>query len=206
MNKFIHFLEKQLKQELPGFDAQKIMTPSDKRRLTPAEDSLYSAVNLITFFDNDKFSFILIKRTNNLQHHSGQIALPGGQFDKTDNDLLTTAIRETYEEIGIRQTKDNFIGKLSPVFIEVSNFLVQPFVSFLYQKPKIKINETEVKKIYITNARDFLSDNNIFTGKIKLQNKCIIAPYFKLHNEKVWGATAMMLYEFKIILQKIDFF
>ncbi len=206
MESFTFALKKQLNEKLPGSDAQKIMMPLGRKLQLPKPDAIPSAVNIIIFFEKNDLNFILIKRTNNLLHHSGQIALPGGQFDYQDKTLLNTAKRETYEEIGIMLDDENFIGKLTPLYINISNFFVQPFVSFIENKLNIKINKNEVETLYKVAVTKFFNENNIKKGIINTTKTKIIAPYFELENEKVWGATAMILSEFKAVLKKINFF
>jgi hypothetical protein len=96
--------------------------------------------------------------------------------------------------------------EVTPLYINISNFFVQPFVSFIENKLNIKINKNEVETLYKVAVTKFFNENNIKKGIINTTKTKIIAPYFELENEKVWGATAMILSEFKAVLKKINFF
>ena len=70
--------------------------------LRPVDPKLRDAAVLIPITSSpDGLNVILTKRSNNLKHHPGQIALPGGKVEKSDKDVIETALREAYEEIGL---------------------------------------------------------------------------------------------------------
>ncbi len=71
------------------------------------------------------FNVVLTRRAEHLKHHPGQIAFPGGRFETSDNDLITTALRETYEETGIVCQRNNVIGQLTPL-ATTSGYIVTP--------------------------------------------------------------------------------
>ena len=118
MSGFIKELKNYLeKKKLPGYESHKKMLPVG--RIYPSDNGEFkkSSVNVLTFFNDDKFSFFLTKRSEHLSHHSGQISLPGGSFDASDKNDWETAKRETFEEIGVLVTDDNYVGKLSYNFV-----------------------------------------------------------------------------------------
>lgn len=159
----------------------------DKKRLKP------SSVLLLLFFENDELFVCLIKRPATMKHHAGQIALPGGRIDPGETPL-ETALRETWEEIGISADKIEIIGSLSELFVDVSGFLIRPFVGWLKEKPVFKINPSEVERTLLfplLRFRDQLEETELETisGRLKV-------PCFHFENEIVWGATAMILSEF----------
>lgn len=193
-------IEKIAHKKLIGTEAHKLMVPSG-RNLEFYDDSSYkkSAVNLILFDSLQTTKFILIKRNSKLEYHSGQISLPGGSFDDSDKNLWETAKRETYEEIGIKLTDQNYIRELSPLYIPVSKFLVYPFVSYIPFVPQLNLNKSEVEKAYFADIYKFFDKSN----KSFYEGKDIKYPYYKIENERVWGATAMILSEFYCLLKEI---
>ncbi len=184
--------------QLPGYTAHKIMMPQGRVYKMPINGYKKSAVSIISFEYQNDIGFILLKRSSGLEYHSGQISLPGGQKDPTDSSLWDTAKRETYEETNVSLSDDYMIRPISPLYIDVSNFLVQPFITFIPFIPEIKINKQEIDDFYIVKFSDFFSDKNIKHG----ENERFRYPYFKLGNNQVWGATAMILEEFFMLLKE----
>jgi len=193
-------LQNELKKELPGIAAHLIMAP--KMRLLSAdkfENAVNSSVLILLYLKNKIIHFVLIERTKNHSVHSGQISLPGGRYETIDENLINTAIRETYEEIGVMSKKIEVIGKLSEIYIPPSNYLVLPVIAFSTKKINFKPNPHEVNKIIEVSLNDLLNANNCTNS---IFNKNIEAPCYNLNNKLVWGATAMILSEFSIILKR----
>ena len=147
---------------------------------------------------------LLILRKTYKGVHSNQIAFPGGKFESDDVDLQATALRETNEEVGVPVKAVLVIKPLSTVYIEPSNFEVQPFVGLYSQPAPFIIQENEVESLVEVSLTDFMNDANLFEQKISTsyaQN--IKVPAFKLNGYTVWGATAMMLSEIKELLKQV---
>lgn len=187
-------------KKLIGAAAHKLMVPSG-RKLEFFQNIKYkkSAVNIVLLDTLEATKFILIKRNSKLEYHSGQISLPGGSLDNSDKNLWETAKRETYEEIGVEIKDENYIRELSPLYIPLSNFLVYPFVSYISFVPELKLNKSEVEKAFYADIYTFFNESN----KYFYENQNIKYPYYKLGNERVWGATAMILSEFYWLLKDI---
>jgi 8-oxo-dGTP pyrophosphatase MutT (NUDIX family) len=136
---FINNLKTNLQKPLPGEEAQFEMAHINREKLADLyfdyKNYRPSAV-LILLYPNEQqqISVLLIERMTYDGHHSGQIAFPGGKAEPTDTDLQATALREFFEETGADITP-SVIGKLTPVYIPVSKFMVQPFVSYVEKKP-----------------------------------------------------------------------
>jgi len=160
------------------------------------------AAVLSLFYPNHKNEtcFLLTQRASYKGTHSAQISFPGGKIEKSDKNLQETALRETFEEVGILQTSIRVIRELTDVYIPPSNFLVTPFMSFVDEKPTFKINN-EVKTTINVLVSDLLNDKNISSVNMNTSYmKNVEVPCFKLNNFIVWGATAMMLAEIKELL------
>ncbi|MBW6536993.1 MAG: CoA pyrophosphatase [Mariniphaga sp.] len=192
--------KKDIKKALAGnlrgiLSHQKMMPPnrrlraarSDQKRLKP------SSVLLLLFIEKDELFVCLIKRPATMKHHAGQVALPGGRIDSGETPL-ETALRETWEEIGISHEKIEILGSLSELFVDVSGFLIHPFVGWLAEKPIFKTNPAEVEKTLLFplfKFREKLDETELETvsGRLKV-------PCFFFEGEIIWGATAMILAEF----------
>ena len=202
-DKFIFSLMNQLSNTLPGENSHQVMKIKLNNDLN-IEPTLkrYASVLICLFPVNDNWSFFLTKRSNSVEHHKGQISLPGGMIEKGENPI-NAALRETNEEIGVQIKRVQIIGKLSSIYIPVSNFKVQPFVGFLNKKPKTDINKQEVSRIFDVDLNDLMNDKNIKSEEKVLGNKLVEISYFSLKNEKIWGATSLILSEFKDVLKRI---
>src|ERR1051325_11124233 len=198
-------LYRELRKELPGFSAQKLMAPLGKKppieylkeNVVPKE----SAVLILLYPEKDTFfpTLILTERADyDGRVHSGQIAFPGGSFDKnSDIDLMQTALRETEEEIGITKETAHVLGQLPPLYIPVSNFMVTPFLSTVAEKPSCSIQDKEVKGIIEVRIAELFSEKNKSKTikHIKVKNQNMEVPCYTINGKIIWGATAMILSE-----------
>lgn len=205
--RLVKTIEKELSRQLPGIDAQKRMAPSIRADLlgntVPNPATRKSAVLILLYPADHGLFFVLIKRQTYDGPHSGQMSLPGGKFDDTDLTLNGTALRETYEEVGVEPGQVRLLGQLTELYIPVSNMVVQPFVGFTPQKPVFTPNLQEVEYVVEVPLTDLLAEANKSVKVISSHGRPITAPYYNLHNEMVWGATAMILSEFEEVVRKI---
>ncbi len=190
---------------LGGLDAQFRLAPKLRLRYDAnkikAKNPKKAAV-LALFYPNKKNEtcFLLTERATYKGTHSAQISFPGGKMDTSDTNLLETALRETFEEIGVQQSSIEIIREITDVYIPPSNFLATPFIGFTKKQPTFKTNN-EVETIIEVSLSDLLDGSNIKTVTIStsyMQNTDV--PCFKLNNYIVWGATAMMLNEIKELI------
>ena len=136
--------------------------------------------------------------------HSKQISFPGGRFEETDQHLLQTARRETYEEFGIPESDIQTVGQLSGLYIPVSNFWVQPYVGYIPIEPVFQIDPVEVDALIEVPLSTLLHPQTRTTRDIATHQGHILRdmPCFVVDEKIIWGATAMMLQEFLHILNK----
>jgi len=208
ISRFLSDLTDELNKELPGIEAHKEMISISRKsadvirqlNVNPRE----SAVLILLYQDDDQWHFPLIKRQEYDGVHSKQIALPGGQVDKDDKDLEATSIRETMEELGVDPSNIEILGSLTEIYIPPSNFLVRPYVGYLNKFTGFEPDIVEVNRVIPTSLPSFIElpikkmEKYVRDGNITTQVSSFI-----IDNEVVWGATAMMLNEFKGVLKKI---
>ena len=200
----IFHLKKRINTNLPGKDSHKKMKISyrNKKKISfNINRAKPAAVLLLLFPDNKKICFYLTKRTEKLKYHKGQISLPGGSNEKGES-LLETALRETEEEIGVNKNEISILGKITPLFIPVTGFLMTPFIGFTSKKPFIKLDSMEVAEVFSVNILDLINNDKLITHR-QLNGRDVTIPYFNLNNQQVWGATSMVLSEFKDMLHLI---
>lgn len=208
MKQIENFLTQALQKPLPGQYAQKKMMPRlgssfNRFSIEAREGAREGAVLLLLYKKNGRIYFPLTQRNEYEGVHSGQISFPGGKVEKEDASPEYTALRETEEELGISQTSIQVIGTLSDLFIIASNFNVRPVVGYVEEPPVYTINPREVAEVIEVSIDQLLNTELIKEKQIKVRgNYEIVAPYFDFEGYHVWGATAMMLAEFKELMER----
>lgn len=204
LSKLSQKLQIRFLNNLPGKDEQwRMRVTSDKSYNfdNTEEDAIQSAVLILLYEENGVICFTLTERTQTVEHHRGQISLPGGARE-TDEKLSSTAIRETQEEIGIYAYDVDLIGALSPLFVPVTGFIINPFVGIINANFDPQPAPEEVETVISVHVNELLNDDNELQEKRNLRGYDMNIPYFLLSGHKVWGATAMILSEFKTVLKE----
>jgi len=154
---------------------------------------------LIAVVMRDSPTVLLTLRTAHLSSHSGQIAFPGGKQDADDPDLVTTALREAYEEVGLDSGFVQVIGTL-PAYRTGSGFIVTPVVGLVRQGFRLTPNPFEVDDVFevpldfLMNPANHRRHSIIAEG---VQRDWLSMPYADALSERfIWGATAGMLRNF----------
>lgn len=148
--------------------------------------------------------FPLIRRTEYGGAHSGQISLPGGK-EEPDEAPEQTALRETEEEIGIRSEEIEIIGRLSPLHIIPSNFLVLPVVGMTTQPLSYNIDQREVAHVLDCPLDALFSSEVGQSVQVQAGEHRFMAPAFLIGGQVVWGATAMILNEFRCVIRELGY-
>ena len=195
-----------LGRPLPGLEAQLRMAPNPRIGWDPLrfpEGAVNGAALLLIYPHDETLHLALTVRGSGLRNHTGQVSLPGGRVDAGET-MEAAAVREAQEEIGVDPGAIELLGRLTPLHIPVSGFLLHPVVGFTSMRPAFQRAEWEVARI-IEAPVAALSDpavlkREIRTRVVKGESINVDVPYFDIDGEKVWGATAMVLAEFCAIL------
>lgn len=196
---FIELLAHKLLGPLPGLQAHLSVAPLPERlKEKPPEDLSEASVMIVLMESDSGYWFPLITRPNHPSDpHKGQISLPGGKKDPNDQNLAFTALRETQEEIGLPADQLKILGSLTPLFIPVSGFRVNPFIASFSGVPEFNIQPDEVASIHKCHIDHLLTPNLFQYRNLQTSySKSIQVAGFELENSWVWGATAMILAEF----------
>ena len=173
----------------------------DIEKLNPRQ----AAVMALFYPDENNQTFlILILRKTYKGVHSAQIGFPGGKVEDDDTDLQYTAKRETEEEVGVPIGDTQIFKTMTQAYIPPSNFYVQPYLGFLNATPELFKQDDEVEDIILVDIDDFLNDKFLIEETLSTSYaKEITVPAFHLNGHVVWGATAMMLNEIKVLFKEV---
>jgi len=209
-DEFLVSLSKIKNIPLPAEASQFKMSPPFRRELISRykeamKDAKRAGV-LAMFYPNatNETHLALILRKTYKGVHSAQIGFPGGKYEAEDKTLKHTAIRETWEEIGVPEHQIKIVKQMTEVYIPPSNFYVQPYIGITKETPKFIKQDDEVEDIVEVSLAHFLDENTVgnklvatsYTAKIEV-------PAYELNGHVVWGATAMMLSEIKDVLKAV---
>ena len=149
-----------------------------------------AAVLVLLYMQSQHWRIVLIERKHLLKDkHAGQVSFPGGKRESFDESYENCALRETSEEIGIIPTEVFTLGRLSPIYIPVSNNLVIPVVGLHSGIPTFQLNPAEVQCV-ITISLNTLMNKDIIKRKDMLVRSNIQlkdVPYFSIEPFTIWG-------------------
>jgi 8-oxo-dGTP pyrophosphatase MutT (NUDIX family) len=187
---------------LPGVDAQLRMAPVPRGGWKPgfAPDQAKPAAALLLIFPADAQPVVLLtKRASALPNHAGQVSLPGGAVDPGET-MEEAALREAEEEVGLDRASVRVIGRLTPLHIPVSGFVLHPVVGVAGVRPDMRPEPGEVDRIIEAPVAELLDPTRHRRVNRSIGAYDFEMPYFDLDGEQVWGATAMVLAEFAAVL------
>jgi 8-oxo-dGTP pyrophosphatase MutT (NUDIX family) len=200
-------IQEQLLRELPGLAAQMLMAPPIRRSSDMyGADVKLGGVLVLLYPIMARWHVLLMQRSEDGGTHSGQISFPGGKYDNADGSITYTAIREANEEVGLDNDCYAILGNLTSLYIPPSNFLVTPLLAIAESAPTFTRNVQEVQQILQVPLHDLFSPQSKTTCDVlRSDNNSISmhAPAYQLHGaDIIWGATAMMLSELEVLLDK----
>ncbi|WP_347925163.1 CoA pyrophosphatase [Pontimicrobium sp. SW4] len=209
-DEFLVSLSKIKNIPLPAEASQFKMSPPFRRELVKEyKDQMKDAKRagvLALFYPNNlqETHLVLILRKTYKGVHSAQIGFPGGKYEDDDKTLKHTAVRETWEEIGVLDHKIEVVKKMTEIYIPPSNFYVQPYIGIVTETPQFVKQDEEVEDIIEVPLTHFLDETIVVTKPVATSYTVKIdVPAFQLNGHIVWGATAMMLSEIKDVLKAV---
>jgi len=177
---------------------------SEKENLSKScsPDSSCAAVLLPIVMKDGNGSLLFTKRTANVASHQNEISFPGGSYEPGDASLEETALRETFEEIGLGKEQIQIIGQL-PVSDTITGFTVFPFVGLINHPFKLNINRFEVEKVFTIPLEWLANPGNHYEADYYSEKFGIrkVIHYKDYYGEHLWGYTARLtqqLLEMKI--------
>ena len=157
-----------------------------------------AAILIPVVYNQEGFSLVFTKRSNDLPTHSGEISFPGGMRETFDSSLKTTALRETFEEIGIKQDNIEIIGRLDDE-ISLHNSRVSPFVGLITEQTdniNFAISKEEVEKLLIIPLIHLYENGNSWSERWIRNGHLVDMYFYKYKSHIIWGLTAKIVHRF----------
>ena len=160
------------------------------------------AAVLIPLYEREgQYHVLFTLRTEHVEHHKGQISFPGGAADPEDPDLEFTALRETFEEIGVRPDDVEVLGRLDDI-VTITNFLVTPYVGVLRGPVPypFRHNEHEVAELLEVPLSHLMEEANVVQETREIGGRPTPTYSYRFGEHVIWGATARILRGFLDLL------
>ena len=206
---FLKYIPQILEEKLPGDDAHIEMMPLERiaifkdlnlEKINPREAS----VMMLFYPKNDEPHLVMILRNSYKGVHSSQIGFPGGKVEKFDTSLEDTALRETFEEIGVDRELITIVKPFTSLYIPPSNFKVYPFLGYATEELTFNPDEREVFGIIEMPLSTLMDDNTKVSKTLSTSYmEEVDVPAFKFEEYYIWGATSQMLNELKEVLKRV---
>lgn len=191
---------------LPGLAAHRRLVPPERRpdlgKVFPNERRV-AAVLALLYPMNDRVCCALIRRPSYPGVHGGQIAFPGGQVESEDSDLLHTALREAWEEVGIQAEKVQRPTELTRLYIPPSRYEVVPFLGLSDRRPDFILQTSEVDELIELPLEELMQPNVYGEVSVHTTRGLLNVPAYQWRDEIIWGATAMIVAEISDLLNDI---
>lgn len=198
----IEDIRRAMQRPLPGIRAQVTMAPRPRPRRPSREDPPRRAGVLVLLFPvQEALHIVLTVRTGDLDHHAGQVSLPGGGWEARDVDLEQTAVREAREELGIDVGDLRILGPLTPLYIPPSHNVVYPYVAYLPYHPEFRPDPSEVAELLEVPLVALLDPDARREESWLIDGQPVHVPFYAVGQHKVWGATAIILAEFLALVR-----
>lgn len=169
-----------------------IVIPQEQFKPKDWTKTAEAAVLMPLFVDEDGWHLLLTRRTDHVETHKGQVSFPGGARDPEDGDLVQTALREAWEEVGLAPQDVQVLGCLPPMAL-VSHFVVTPVAGMIPWPYPLKLSRDEVSRVF-SIPLDWLADPaNRYTLEHDHEGQRWPVLYYQPYDgEVLWGASAYM--------------
>ncbi len=155
-----------------------------------------AAVLLPLFEKGGDYHLVFTKRTEMVNYHKGQISFPGGRVHPKDKSLRDTAVRETWEEIGLRPKDAEILGELDDIATYTTNFIISPFVAVIPYPHKFKANPVEVQEIIEVPLAVLQDKRNFSEEMLDVGGKPTLQYFYHYGDRVIYGATARIVKHF----------
>jgi 8-oxo-dGTP pyrophosphatase MutT (NUDIX family) len=134
---------------------------------------------------------VFTERRHDLPRHAGEISFPGGRRDPEDSDLITTALREAHEEVGLPPESVEVIGALEPTPTVVTGYAIYPFVGIVPTGFKWVPSESEVAAVIDLPLPAVAAGYG--RRRISRRGVTLHTDTYVVDGHMIWGATARIV-------------
>ena len=193
---------------LPKSDAsirnmiEKIREAIARRPISRVTDAKWkvSAVLVPIFLKSGQYHLLFMQRTQRVKDHKGEISFPGGSYEKSDEFLLNTALREAEEEVGLAPCDVEVLGELDDTSIIPTNYVISPFVGLIPYPYDFKLDKWETEELIQIPFKDLCDEKFFSKGTIHAHGREFDTDCYKYGGKVIWGATYKILKQFVEII------
>mgnify|MGYP001270547837 FL=1 len=136
---------------------------------------------------------MLTRRSNKMRSHPGQVSFPGGKQDICDEGSVHTALRETYEEIGLPREKVDVVGMLNQI-LSLHYYLVTPYIGLIPSDFVPLPNADEIESVFKVPLAFFMKSENHWSEEKKILSFPVLVHHFEYQGYDIWGLTAKLIF------------
>jgi len=172
------------------------LKPVPLERLAPwGDEGVDAAILILLTREVHDPKIILTKRAEHLNSHSGEVAFPGGKWEPGDDDLLATALRETWEEIDLDIDQAEVLAGL-PVNRTRHLLRVKPYVGLIEPALPLVANPEELDAVFEVPVSYFLDVSNLTVDHFSGEDYSLDMPCYIYEGYRIWGFTLAVLVDF----------
>jgi 8-oxo-dGTP pyrophosphatase MutT (NUDIX family) len=168
-----------------------------RRSIDTAPPLIRAGVLIPLVVRSDGLEMLFTRRTDTVLTHKGQISFPGGQREDSDVETIETALRESYEEIGLEPSRVTVLGELDDVFTAVSSFVITPVVGLVEGGiDDLRPAPDEVKSLLVVPVDRLLHPTVHAVETRSVGDQRYRIHYYTVGEDVIWGATGRIVYQF----------
>jgi len=189
-------------ESLPGPDAQAALAPRPRPNWDPGQvpaDARPAAALALLYPRDGEPVLLLTVRGAGLPRHRSQVSLPGGAIEGAETPE-EAALREACEEVGLDSRVVVVRGRLTPLHIPVSGYVLTPVVATTDAAPVLRPCAREVERLIEAPLAQLTGDHLLRVVRRERDGQTYEVPLFELGEDELWGATAMIVAELLSIL------
>ena len=167
---------------------------SSRQRISFKDKELIKAAVLVPIFCRDgEYHLLFTKRSDRVPSHKGQVSFPGGAHSEADSSLLETALRESWEEVGLKAEDVEILGELDDTPTTTSGFNISPFIALIPYPYDFRLSHDEIDEIFevpisaLSHRDDWKLESYVF------DNQVFINYTYEYEGRVIWGATARIV-------------
>jgi 8-oxo-dGTP pyrophosphatase MutT (NUDIX family) len=176
-------------------DLRQIFSTRPKRVLND-NGRMMSAVMVPVFYKDSDYHVLFTKRSFKVANHQGQVSFPGGAYSEGDDSLMDTALRESWEEIGLKPEDVDIIGELDDAITTTSNYIIKPYIAIIPYPYDFKVSASEISEMFDVPLSHLMNEMNFKEERNEGDDGFHKAFYYKYKGKIIWGATAYILKRF----------